>query len=89
MEIKTRFNIGDTAYFLNEYNRLVECQVVEMAISISKPYDYVFRDLEYIVKYYDGEDLMAKILKYNVNILSQSELSEAVAASLAAFGTIR
>ena len=84
MDIKTKFNIGDTAYFLDEYNRLVECKVVEMAIAISKPSIYVSRDLEYIVKYYDCEELTHRVKAPNLYALPK-ELFEALNKSMIKF----
>lgn len=65
MDIKTKFNIGDTAYFLNEYNRLVECKVIKIAVSISQNWSpggyYAYQDLEYQVEYTDCELLYQSI----------------------------
>lgn len=86
MDIKTKFNIGDTAYFLNEYNRLVECKVVEMAIAISKPSVYIYRDLEYIVQYYDGEELRQRVKAPNLYALPK-DLFEALNKSMIKFNS--
>lgn len=66
MDIKTNFNIGDTAYFLNEHNRLVECKVIKIAVSISQNWSpggyYAYQDLEYLVECTDCE-LFTKSVK--------------------------
>lgn len=66
MDIKTKFNIGDTAYFLNEYNCLVECIAVSISqkrlLNWSPGGYYTYQDLEYLVEYTDCE-LLKKGIK--------------------------
>ena len=65
MDIKTKFNIGDTAYFLNENRTVVECKVIKIAVAISQCWspagNYSFQDLEYLIKYYDCEELTESV----------------------------
>lgn len=57
MEITTKFNVGDTAYYLNESKHIVECRVKEIAISISRSdvLQHICKTLAYKVEYTDCE----------------------------------
>lgn len=57
MEIQTRFNVGDKAYYLNSYNRIVECFIKEIVLAVFQTSDNknIAKSLSYKVIYTDCE----------------------------------